>query len=120
MSARLTEIVIQSTDPAAAARFWSEALGWDLHEHMPGNVPWLSASGDPAQHDLKLVFVAARDGSPPTNRFYLNPVGCELPEEISRLTSLGASEKAERSNTPWVALVDPGGTGLTILPTRID
>jgi hypothetical protein len=120
MSARLTEIVIESTHPAAAARFWSEALGWDLHQYMPGNVPWLSASGDPAEHDLKLVFVATRDGRPPTNRFYLNPVGCELPDEVSRLTALGATEATAPSTTPWVALVDPGGTGLTVLPTRID
>jgi len=120
VSARLTEIVIESTDPAAAAAFWSAALGWDLREHMPGNVPWMSASADPEQHDLKLVFVKARRGGAPGTRLYLNPVACELPDEIRRLTSLGATEEADGSDTPWVALVDPGGTGLTLLPTRID
>lgn len=120
MSALLTEIVIESTDPALSAAFWSNALGWDLHEHMPGHVPWISASGDPDQHDLKLVFVRARPGRAPGNRFYLNPVGCEMAQEIGRLSSLGATEDGEGSATPWVALVDPGGTGLTVLPTRID
>jgi catechol 2,3-dioxygenase-like lactoylglutathione lyase family enzyme len=120
MSARLTEIVIESTDPAGAAAFWSEALGWELHEYMPGKIPWMSASGESAQHDLKLVFVPARPGRPPGNRFYLNPVGCELPDEVSRLVSLGASTEADSSTAPWVALVDPGGTGLTVLPDRID
>ena len=120
MSARLTEIVIESLDPTRAAAFWSEALGWDLHEYMPGNVPWMSASGDPEAHDLKLVFVKAREGRAPANRFYLNPVGCEVAEEIDRLTSLGARRDGEGSSTPWVAMADPGGTGLTILPTRID
>jgi catechol 2,3-dioxygenase-like lactoylglutathione lyase family enzyme len=120
MSAALTEIVIESGDPERAAIFWSETLGWELHEHMPGNVPWMSASGDPEKHDLKLVFVPARDGKIPGTRLYLNPVGCELPEEIGRLSSLGARRDGEGSTTPWVAMVDPGGTGLTILPTRID
>jgi catechol 2,3-dioxygenase-like lactoylglutathione lyase family enzyme len=120
MSALLTEIVIESTDPARAATFWSEALGWDLHEHVPGNVPWISASGDPEGHDLKLVFVGARDGRPPGTRLYLNPVGCEMGDEIMRLTSLGATPEAEGSTTPWVAMLVPGGTGLTVLPTRID
>jgi hypothetical protein len=87
---------------------------------MPGNVPWISASGDPEQHDLKLVFVQARPGRPAGNRFYLNPVGCDMAQEIDRLTSLGAIEDGEGPKTPWVAMVDPGGTGLTILPTRID
>jgi hypothetical protein len=120
MSAALTEIVIESADPGGAASFWSAALGWELREHQPGHVPWVSASGDPEQHDLKLVFVPARPGRPAGSRLYLNPVGCELPDEIGRLTSLGAHEDAEGSNTPWVAMIDPGGTGLTILPGRID
>jgi hypothetical protein len=120
MSARLTEIVIESTDPVSAAAFWSGALGWELREYMPGNVPWMSESGDPEGHDLKLVFVKARDGKAPGNRLYLNPVGCDLPEEIGRLSSLGATPAGEGSSTPWVAMIDPGGTGLTILPTRID
>jgi hypothetical protein len=120
MSARLTEIVIESADPAGAAAFWSGALGWDVREYMPGHVPWMSASGDPDEHDLKLVFVAARSGRPPGNRLYLNPVGSDLPEEIDRLSSLGATRDGEGGTTPWVAMVDPGGTGLTVLPGRID
>jgi hypothetical protein len=120
MSALLTEIVIESTDPPAAAAFWSAALGWDLQQYLPGNVPWMSASGDSDSHDLKLVFVPARPGRAPGTRLYLNPVGCDLAQEIGRLTSLGATEEAEGTATPWVAMVDPGGTGLTVLPTRID
>ena len=55
MSALLTEIVIESSDPESSAAFWSGALGWELRRYMPGNLPWMSASGDPAEHDLKLV-----------------------------------------------------------------
>jgi hypothetical protein len=120
MGSALTEIVIESTDPHAAAAFWSEALGWDLRAHMPGNVPWISASGDPGSHDLKLVFVAVRPGRAPQTRLYLNPVGCALPDEVRRLSSLGAVEGDQGEQTPCVALAGPGGTGLTILPDRID
>jgi len=126
MGSLLTEIVIESKDPVGAAAFWSAALGWELHEYLPGNVPWMSASGDPQQHDLKLVFVATRHGREPTNRLYLNPIGCELDGEVERLLGLGgelrnANEGAdEKSGTPWVALIDPGGTGLTVLPNRVD
>ena len=119
MSALLTEIVIESSDPESSAAFWSGALGWELREYMPGHVPWISASGDPDGHDLKLVFVSARSGRPPETRLYLNPVGSDLPGEIARLSSLGATRDGEGGTTPWVAMVDPGGTGLTVLPTRI-
>ncbi|MGO9344576.1 MAG: VOC family protein [Acidimicrobiales bacterium] len=126
MSSLLTEIVIESTDPARAAAFWSAALGWELREYQPGNVTWMSASGDPEQHDLKLVFVRARDGNRPANRLYLNPFGCELADEVERLRKLGATkmsptdEASTGAGTPWVALVDPGGTGLTVLASRVD
>ncbi len=126
MASVLTEIVIESADPGGAAAFWSAALGWEVGHHQPGNVPWISASGDPAHHDLKLVFVRGRDGRPPTNRMYLNPSGAEMAEEVQRLTDLGATpaepsgRAASGPDIPWVALVDPGGTGLTILPDRID
>lgn len=123
MSSVLTEIVIESADPVRAATFWSEALGWELREYMPGNVPWTSASGDPEQHDLKLVFVNAREGRQPGNRLYVNPSGCDMSDEVERLRGLGATRPDATGNgsqTPWVALVDPGGTGLTILPARVD
>ena len=126
MSAVLTEVVIESTDPLRAATFWSEALGWELREHMPGNVPWISASGNPEELDLKLVFVAPRDKSHLRNRLYVNPSGCDLHEEVVRLCELGAqfSDKLLDGTTetasPWVTLVDPGGTSLTVLPARVD
>ena len=125
MSSLLTEIVIESTDPVASATFWSATLGWELREYMPGHVPWMSASGDSENHDLKLVFVRARGGGSPSNRLYLNPTGCDLHEEVERLEGLGATLDGVPANTqsrgsPWVALTDPGGTGLTILPNRVD
>jgi catechol 2,3-dioxygenase-like lactoylglutathione lyase family enzyme len=126
MGSVLTEIVIESPDPQRAAAFWSAALGWEQRAHQPGNIPWISASGDPARHDLKLVFVPVRDGRPPSNRLYLNPQGSDLAEEVQRLCDLGATTagptrgRTTATEAPWVALVDPAGTGLTVLPNRID
>ena len=126
MGALLSEIVIESADPVIAAEFWSAALGWELREYLPGNVPWISASGDPEKHDLKLVFVRVRAGQHPSNRLYLNPIGCDLSDEVERLRCLGARMAAAPGTamtervTPWIALVDPGGTGLTVLPSRVD
>jgi hypothetical protein len=123
MASRLTEIVIESTDPVGAATFWSSALGWELREYQPGNVHWASASGDPEQHDLKLVFVKPRDPLNLSNRLYLNPSESEMPEEVKRLCDLGATLADPSSSVgeyPMVALIDPGGTGLTILATRVE
>src|SRR5579864_4325006 len=119
MSSVLTEIVIESADPVRAAAFWSAALDWELREYQPGSVPWISASGDPDQHDLKLVFVQLPESREPRNRLFVNPSGSELSDELRRLCDLGATMAAEKrtanADTPWVTLVDPGGTGLTVL-----
>jgi hypothetical protein len=83
----------------------------------------MSASGDPEQHDLKLVFVKAREGRRPGNRLYINPSGCDQSDEVERLRALGATLRdptGKEPDAPRIALVDPGGTGLTILPTRVD
>lgn len=125
MSSHLTEIVIESTDPVRATNFWSAALGWELREYVPGNIPWISATGDPEQHDLKLVFVTASEARSPSNRLYLNPAGCDLANEVKRLCGLGATVTdatgaGSEQGTPWIALIDPGGTGLTVLPSRVD
>jgi Glyoxalase-like domain len=123
MGSVLTEIVIESNDPVGAAEFWSAALGWEIREYVPGNVPWMSASGDPEQHDLKLVFVPVRHGGQPTNRLYLNPTGCELGEEVERLCGLGAvrnlSTGVNEELPSWIPLTGPGGTPFTILTNRV-
>jgi hypothetical protein len=85
----------------------------------------MSATGDPDEHDLKLVFVRTRPGHEPSNRLYVNPRGSDLSDEVQRLCDLGAivagttAVEADRQ-TPWVALVDPGGTSLTVLRARVD
>ena len=117
MPAEIAEIVIESDDPAAAAAFWSAALEWPLRSYEPGAVPWVSPSGDPGGEDLKLVFVPARPGRPASSRLYLRP-GEALDDAVARLRHLGAgvpTGDGASSSDPWVALVDPGGTGFTVL-----
>ncbi len=120
--ALLAEIVIESTDPAAAAAFWSDTLGWPLRAHQPGDVPWISQSGDPEQPDLKLVFVGARppaEGrSAQSHRFYLRP-GDQAAAEVDRLVALGANLAPTATVTPWVRLIDPGGLEFSVLPDPV-
>jgi predicted enzyme related to lactoylglutathione lyase len=115
MAAELSEFVIESADPLAAASFWAEALAWQLRTHQPGDVPWVSASGNADAPDLKLVFVPPRRGEPGAMHMYLR-AGSDLGEEVERLCGLGASRKeALGPPPPWTALVDPGGAGFSVM-----
>ncbi len=121
MSSLLTEIVLESNHPSATAEFWASALGWELRTHQPGDVPWVSASGDPDQHDLKLVFVSARDPERLRNRLYVNPQGADLADEVARLKGIGATSlDVPEQAAPLVRLRDPGGVVLNLLANRID
>jgi Glyoxalase-like domain len=121
MSSLLSEIVLESNNPTATAEFWASALGWERRTHQPGDVPWVSASGDPDQHDLKLVFVSARDPERLRNRLYANPHGTDLADEVARLERLGAAAlDGQDLATPLVRLRDPGGVVLNLLANRID
>jgi hypothetical protein len=114
MALELAEIVIESADPEAAARFWAEALGWERRTHQPGDVPWVSASGDGESHDLKLVFVPARQGRPAASRMYLRaePGGTTVDDLCARGAERPARQTPERT---WTTLVDPGGTEFAVL-----
>lgn len=114
MALELAEIVIESADPEAAALFWAEALGWERRTHQPGDVPWVSASGDGESHDLKLVFVSARPGRPAASRMYLRaePGGTTVDDLCARGAARPSGQAPER---PWVTLVDPGGTEFAVL-----
>ncbi len=116
MAAFLAEIVVESGDPAAAAAFWSAALGWEVRQFQPGDIPWTSSSGDPEEHDLKLVFVRPRDGRPSGNRLYLGTDRAPLADEVHRLRELGASPVGSGSTSHGVRLTDPGGTAFTVIP----
>jgi hypothetical protein len=112
--AELAEIVIESDDPVAAATFWSAALGWPLHTYEPGAIPWVSASGEATGADLKLVFVPVGPGRPASTRLYLRP-DQPLDDAVAHLQALGARRPDDERRQPWVPLVDPGGTGFTVL-----
>jgi hypothetical protein len=58
------------------------------------------------------------------NRLHLdlNPSGCNQPEELKRLLSLGARRRdiGQGSDVSWVVLQDPEGNEFCLLRTRKD
>jgi uncharacterized protein (TIGR03086 family) len=121
MGSVLGEIVVDCTDPERVAGFWAEALGW-RPQRASGHL-WMSASGDPADGGLRLVFVPVPEPKTVKNRVHvdLDPVGCEQPEEVERLLALGASRvDVGQGDVPWVVLADPEGNEFCVLRRRVE
>jgi hypothetical protein len=117
MTAREVQITFDVADPAAVARFWAEALGYQLQPPPPPFGTWeealdawgvppeerndRSAVVDPAGHGPRLFFQRVPEGKVVKNRVHLDVrvgtglVGEErlaaLEAECARLIPLGAA-----------------------------
>jgi hypothetical protein len=122
VSALLTEIVVDSRDPRALARFWGEVLGWPVCDDERG-LSWISESGDHTTRPL-IVFVPVPGPKTVKNRVHLdvNPSGADQSEELGRLLALGATraDVGQPEDVPWVVLADPEGNEFCLLGRRVD
>jgi predicted enzyme related to lactoylglutathione lyase len=122
MAARLTEIIVDSTDPGRLARFWGEVLGWPVTDDDRG-MSWISSTGDHTAHPM-IVFVPVAEAKSLKNRVHLdvNPFGSDQAAELERLLALGATrvDVGQSADVPWVVLADPEGNEFCLLGRRLD
>lgn len=120
MSVRLVHIVVDAGDPAALARFWAAALGWEIAFEEPDEVV-ISPPGytypDPVA--LPLVFVPVPERKQVKNRVHLD-LPSSSPEhqqaEVGRLLALGAARAdIGQHDVPWEVLADPEGNEFCVL-----
>jgi hypothetical protein len=127
MVLRLTEIVVDCSDPVAQASFWSAALGYHIVRSEEGQVEiaaWAQEPADLAGQILctpgvpTLVFVTVPEGKTVKNRLHLDlrPADGSNDAEVQRLISLGArpTDVGQRS-APWAVLADPEGNEFCVL-----
>jgi predicted enzyme related to lactoylglutathione lyase len=121
MASVINEIVVDCADPVRVADFWASALGWQPQREA--EYMWMSASGDPRDGGLILVFVPVPEAKTVKNRVHIDvsPRGCDQAEEVERLLGLGATPvDVGQGDVPWVVLADPEGNEFCVLRRRID
>ena len=104
---RLHEITIDCQDVLTVARFWTELLGGELSEPLPG---WrrLSAEGRPM-----LNFQPVPEPKVGKARVHLDLLTDDLAATLDRVVALGGRETGERheyDEGTVVVLADPEGT----------
>jgi hypothetical protein len=127
MTSRMTETVIDSSDPAGLADFWCNVLGYvvlhagdDYVEIGPAKLPDAelleairSAPVAPA-----LLFVPVPEAKSVKNRLHLDltPIDGSQADEVARLEALGARRvDIGQGQTKWVVLADPEGNEFCVL-----
>jgi len=127
MASRLTEIVVDSSDPAALAAFWTAALGYHVVRTDEGQVEIAAWEREPAdlaeqvRHGATppaIIFVTVPEGKMVKNRLHLDlsPVDRSHEAEVERLLGLGARHADVGQGTiRWVVLADPEGNEFCVL-----
>jgi predicted enzyme related to lactoylglutathione lyase len=115
----LASIVVDASDPATVARFWSEAAGWPIGNDAHGVVSLHHPDGKLPDID----FVPVADERTVKNRVHLDvaPFAAD-PQgpEVDRLVALGASpaDVGQGPDVSWVVLTDPEGNEFCVLSSR--
>jgi predicted enzyme related to lactoylglutathione lyase len=123
MTTRAVHVVVDSANPPRLARFWADALGWELDDEDPAEaviVP--SGFHYPETTALPLVFVPVPEAKTVKNRVHFDIATMSAQDQhaqIERLLSLGAV-KADigQGDVPWEVLADPEGNEFCVLEPR--
>jgi predicted enzyme related to lactoylglutathione lyase len=109
MPVRLHHIVIDAHDLPMLARFWAEALGWQILSEREREI----VIGTEENAPIGICFMPVSDPKRVKNRLHLDITtsASDRDTEIERLLGLGAQKVdiGQTSAESWIVLADPEG-----------
>jgi predicted enzyme related to lactoylglutathione lyase len=121
MPTRLTELVLDTPDTVALARWWADALQWDLASTDPADAYIVPP---PGAYGIPLVFEPVDEPKPGKNRVHLDlasPSPQAQQATVTRLLAAGATRvDVGQAGVPWTVLADPEGNELCVLEPRAE
>ena len=123
MAVRLTEIIIDCSDPASLAEFWCGVLGYVVTDTDDGLVEVRPAGTEAATSPVpSLLFIAVPEPKTLKNRLHLdvNTTDGDQASELERLLALGATPvDIGQGEATWHVLADPEGNEFCLLRSRV-
>lgn len=109
-------LVVDATDPARLARWWAEALGYQIVNELPDEVE-IRRTPDTLPG---VVFVPVPEGKETKNRLHIDLRPADQEAEIERLVNMGARhvDVGQSPDDSWVVLADPEGNEFCVLAQR--
>ncbi|MCF4121807.1 VOC family protein [Antribacter sp. KLBMP9083] len=130
MALRWYSTVVESTDHRKLARWWAEALGWQVIFELDSEAivvpPWvLEMSKELEFHRVPpgFVFVPVEHEKQGKNRLHWDfapHTSDDRDAEIARLVELGATviDVGQPADATWTVLADPDGNEFCVLSSR--
>ena len=115
-TARLVALCVSANDPPGLARFWAEALRWEVGGET-GDVTGLLPTDDTG---FRIVFRPVPEAKAGRNRIHLDLTTTSLDDQqdsVSRLVELGARhiDVGQSPDEPHVVLADPEGNEFCLI-----
>ena len=115
MAIHWEQIVVDSEDPARLARWWAEALGYQLVNEAPGEVE-IRRTPDEMPG---LLFTPVPEAKVVKNRLHIDLRPDDQEAEVERLVNMGARPaNIGQGDVSWVVLADPEGNEFCVLSSR--
>jgi glyoxalase superfamily protein len=126
MAARITELAVDSRDPAALAAWWAQVLDWVVLGTEDGVVEIGPPGQEPKGPVPTIVFAPVAEPTPGKLRVHLdlNATDRSQAEELDRLLALGATpvdvgQGPLRDTMTWHVLADPEGNEFCLLASTV-
>jgi predicted enzyme related to lactoylglutathione lyase len=115
MSSRLVELCLDANDPPRLARFWADALGWEIDE-TDGDIGLLPTDGTRFQ----ILFEPVPEKKTGKNPIHLDLTTTSIDDQketVARLVEAGARhvDIGQQPDEPHVVLADPEGNEFCII-----
>ncbi|GAA4462713.1 VOC family protein [Phytohabitans houttuyneae] len=116
MGSRWENLVVDALDPARLARWWAEALGYQITHERPDEVEIRRAPDELPG----LIFVPVPDAKAGKNRLHVDLRPADQEAEVERLVNMGARhvDVGQGGKAGWVVLADPEGNEFCVLKQR--
>ena len=120
MACELIELVIDANDPLLLARFWAEALGWDVDDADPDEIGLVPTDGT----RFTILFEPVAEKKTGRSRLHLDLTTTSIEDQnnsVARLIEIGGShlDIGQTADEGHVVLADPEGNEFCIIePTN--
>ena len=110
------QIVVDCEDPARLARWWAEALGYQIVTEEPDEVE-IRRTPDELPG---LLFTPVPEAKTVKNRLHIDLRPEDQEAEVERLVDMGArpADVGQSGDESWVTLADPEGNEFCVLSSR--
>jgi Glyoxalase-like domain len=118
---RIECLSVDAHDPATQARWWSEALGWQIIEEDGDEGEYVIAPPEGADAGLgEILFIRVPEDKAVKNRLHLDLRPDDQAAEVARFERLGAQrvDVGQSADVTWVVLADQEGNEFCILRAK--